>query len=40
MVNEGAGYTPAEVVRMWQEAWDVRGTNRRSSEELRAAENP
>ncbi|MBT8402320.1 MAG: leucine--tRNA ligase [Gemmatimonadetes bacterium] len=40
MVNEGAGYTPAEVEKKWQEAWDVRGTNRRSSEELRAAENP
>jgi leucyl-tRNA synthetase len=40
MANEGAGYAPAEVEKKWQEAWEARGTNRRSSEELRTAERP
>ena len=40
MANEGAGYVPADVERKWQEAWETRGTNRRTSDELLSAENP
>ncbi len=38
--DKSGGYDPRAVERKWQDIWEVRGTNRYSASELRAAENP
>ncbi|HSG46746.1 MAG TPA: leucine--tRNA ligase, partial [Longimicrobiales bacterium] len=40
MANQDRSYNPSEVERKWQQAWDERGTNRFTLEELRSAPDP
>jgi leucyl-tRNA synthetase len=38
--DENDGYTPSVVDEKWQRAWEERGTNTFTREQLRSAENP
>ena len=40
MSTDEDGYVPRVLEHKWQEAWEARGTNRRTAEELRAAPRP